>query len=396
MKKSYLLVIIFLLTGITKAFTRDIRISLYNPHIITSVLVSCAGGKYTCQDDSGDKHKFDKGNMLLIIFRNNTLWVRNEDGEWFPADHLHLKANSDDCMLRIKPVEPLIQGREYFGDLEVRIFADNLQLINILDLEQYLMGVVEAEAGPNAPLGFYKVQSIICRTYTVKYFNKHISEGYNLCDHVHCQAYKGRHKWNEDVEIAAEVTNGLVLTSQDSVPINSVFHSNSGGETQGSENIWLKSEPYLKPVLDPFSTGMPNTRWEKSIPVLEWIQYLQKEGFDLTNIDEWGILNARQVHRQKYYVVENDSVEFRKIREDWKLKSAFFDIHQAGEHVVLKGKGYGHGVGLSQEGAVNMARKGYHYTEILNFYYHNIRIMNYLFLETEGKIVLDTQPLNNN
>jgi hypothetical protein len=79
----------------------------------------------------------------------------------------------------------------------------------------------------------------------------------------------------------------------------------------------------------------------------------------------------------KYYTVGTDSLEFSRIREDWNLKSAFFSVNYHKDFFILKGKGYGHGAGLSQEGAMNMARKGYHFTEILSFYYHNIRIINY-------------------
>ena len=62
---------------------------------------------------------------------------------------------------------------------------------------------------------------------------RHLEEGFNLCDGVHCQAYKGRHIWNEDVEIGTEVTSGLVICDLDTVLINPVYHSNSGGETVG-------------------------------------------------------------------------------------------------------------------------------------------------------------------
>ena len=73
-----------------------------------------------------------------------------------------------------------------------------------------------------------------------------------------------------------------------------------------------------------------------------------------------------------------------EIREDWNFSLEFFNIRWSGGDIHLEGMGYGHGVGLSQEGAMQIARKGYHYTEILNYYYHNIRILHYLALEDAG------------
>ena len=104
--------------------------------------------------------------------------------------------------------------------------------------------------------------------------SRHREEGFNLCDGIHCQAYKGRHVWSEDVEIGAEVTDGLVICDRDTVLINPVFHSNSGGETRGAEKVWLKGESYLKPVLDPFSLGQRNSTWERNMHVRDWLMYL--------------------------------------------------------------------------------------------------------------------------
>jgi len=156
-----------------------------------------------------------------------------------------------------------------------------------------------------------------------------------------------------------------------------VFHSNSGGETQSAENIWLNGESYLIPVLDPFSIDQPNARWERTIPAGSWFSYLESKGITVREKPDTIAFESNQRHRMKYYIIGEDSLEYNRIREDWDLRSTFFSLIYNKGFFIFKGKGYGHGVGLSQEGAMNMARKGYHFTEILNFYYHNIRIVNY-------------------
>jgi stage II sporulation protein D len=192
---------------------------------------------------------------------------------------------------------------------------------------------------------------------------------------VHCQAYIGRHLWNEDVEISGEVTDGLVLTDPDSVLLNAAYHSNSGGETRGSGQVWLKEESYLKPVLDRFSLGQSNSRWEKRIPIAEWISYLSRYNILEEDFTDTASLELVQEHRQQVYCPDRDTLMLSDIRRDWQLRSDFFDIVRNGDDLILQGRGYGHGVGLSQEGAMHMARRGYHYTEILNYYYHDIRIV---------------------
>ncbi len=103
-----------------------------------------------------------------------------------------------------------------------------------------------------------------------------------------------------------------------------------------------------------------------------------------------------QRHRMKHYIVGTDTLEFNVIREDWNLKSAFFSVFYHDANFILMGKGYGHGVGLSQEGAINMARKGYHFTEILNYYYHEIMIINYHKIPDSTLLFQGSGNLNGN
>jgi len=118
----------------------------------------------------------------------------------------------------------------------------------------------------------------------------------------------------------------------------------------------------------------------------KWLDYLRKNGFTIAKKPDYKRFESIQQHRTVYYQVGDNKIEFRKIREDLNLKSAFFSVVYDDGLFILKGKGYGHGVGLSQEGAINMARKGYHYSDILNFYYHNIHIINYRLLKIPGLI----------
>ena len=384
MKYNRLLFSLFLLSLFRVSLAVDVRISLYHPHIIQSLIISCSAGSYSYVTHDGKVQELSIGQQIFLTSHKQTLWLRDDNKNWTRLNILYLASNGDQSIINIKPASPVLPGRSYYGNFEINQYYGSLQIINVLDLEKYLMGVVETEAGPVAPLDFYKVQTIICRTYAVRNFNRHIDEGFNLCDNVHCQSYKGRNKWNEDVVISAEVTKDLILTDSDSVPIVAAYHSNSGGETQGAENIWLNGEAYLLPVLDPFSVDQLNTRWEKIIPAGLWFNYLRLKNFKINVPPDTLAFQCDQKHRIKHYIVGIDTLEFNEIRRDWNLKSAFFSVFFHDGNCVLLGKGYGHGVGLSQEGAKNMARKGYHFTEILNYYYHGIMILSYNLLPADN------------
>jgi stage II sporulation protein D len=89
------------------------------------------------------------------------------------------------------------------------------------------------------------------------------------------------------------------------------------------------------------------------------------------------ILYVEQMRRKKYFVLDKDSIRMTKIREDWGFQSAFFDMFPEGDSVLVWGKGYGHGIGMSQEGAMKMARDGFNYQDILKFYFYEVRLMDF-------------------
>ena len=143
-----------------------------------------------------------------------------------------------------------------------------------------------------------------------------------------------------------------------------------------SEDVWSIPTPYLKSVKDTFCRHMPNATWTYSMPKSKWLKYLQKK-YDY-DISKPGALDSVLIFEQnerKRFLAPN--IPLKTIRYDLNLKSAFFDIHVKNNTMVFKGRGYGHGVGLCQEGAINMAHLGYSYRDIIHYYYRNVQIVNY-------------------
>jgi stage II sporulation protein D len=105
----------------------------------------------------------------------------------------------------------------------------------------------------------------------------------------------------------------------------------------------------------------------------EWINYLVKNGFKL-NPNVVTDFSFRQVHRVPDYRITGFTLPLRNIRNDWQLKSTFFSVSVEDGEVVFRGRGYGHGVGLCQEGAMEMGRRGFRYEAIISFYYKNVNL----------------------
>jgi stage II sporulation protein D len=280
---------------------------------------------------------------------------------------------------KLKSIVPVLGMRTYDDNLLLSKEKDKNQflIINRVDLEKYVAGVVEAESGTIAADEFYKVQSILCRTYALYNITKHGAEGYNLCDQVHCQAFKGRTR-NPRVAQSSYSTKNLVVVDSDLRLISTTFCSNCGGQTVNCEDIWGRPSSCLKSVKDSFCIHMPHARWERKISIEDWKNYLElKHKFPVHDSVSFSYaLNSAALGRTVYFSDNNLKIPLKSIRSDFQLKSTFFSVEQRKDSVIFKGRGYGHGVGLCQEGAMNMAKMGYTYKEILNYYYRNINLVN--------------------
>jgi stage II sporulation protein D len=167
----------------------------------------------------------------------------------------------------------------------------------------------------------------------------------------------------------------MVLTdNQTNKTILASFHANSGGQTMNSEDVWVSVVPYLRSVVDTFSLGMRGSTWQREFTVNEWLNGLQRHfNYDIRNeTKRANALNFEQNERKTHF---HEDIRLRDIRRAFDLRSAFFSVRQEGDKVILHGRGYGHGVGLSQEGAVRKIREGFSVEDVLKFYYQNVGLV---------------------
>jgi len=366
------ILIVLLLTVFCTGVSAQVKIRLFSNQSPESAVFSVTEGKYEINLFNGEILTVLRDEPVIITRFNGKLAVKKRNENGFICDSLIFsgKTGMDSFSIMMNGVS---HTRQYYsGDLQCFPDLGTLVFINISDVEKYISGVVMAEGGSGKNLEYFKTQAIIARTYMYKYFDKHLADRYNVCDNTHCQAFNGLSS-DTLLNIAVMETGGQVILDKDSVLIISAFHSNCGGETASSEDVWLSPQPYLKSVDDPYCLSSRNATWQKSLPVTEWVSYLRKSGYN-ENVRDPSVFNFFQVSRLPDYKTGSFTIPLRTVRYDLNLRSTFFSVYAKGDSLVFKGRGYGHGVGLCQEGAMEMATKGFNYKQIIDFYYFGVLI----------------------
>jgi stage II sporulation protein D len=284
----------------------------------------------------------------------------------------------DTGIFEIKSITPNLKSRYYYDDLIIYPQSNTITIVNKIDFEKYIIGVLESEVGLGKSEDFYKVHAIISRTYALKNQYKFIHEGFYLTDLVNCQVYKGNMYKDLTIIDAVKATESLILVDENMDFITASYFSNSGGQTNNVEDVWTKALPYLRSIHDPYSLGGFNYDWEKKILKSKWLSYLKnKYQYPVNNTESLNAaLNFKQDIRHKFLIDWVYQIPLTEVRKDWKLKSTYFSIYDEGEFLSFKGKGFGHGVGLSQEGAMRMIELGYDFLEVLRFYYTDVHLID--------------------
>lgn len=375
MKKLLLNTFIFLAANV---LAEDIVYIKTFAHLkISSLTFSVERSSYQILADDNLLLKNSGEVILKLSVVNDSIEVKSFDKNYGRFKTIKFNDENGTGELKLKLILPERKPRIYQDNYIVSVESGLLKLINEVNLDDYIAGVVEAESGTHSMPEFYKVQAILARTFALAHLNKHLAEGFSLCDQVHCQAYYGKPRFSGITTSVAD-TKGKVVVDENLNLIVAAFHSNSGGQTANSEDVWGARTSYLRSVNDTFSTRMPNYKWERKMPVDDWLSYLKlKHNYPVN--EPWAkeqALNFKQDSRKVFLEASNVKVPLKNIRSDLQLKSTYFTIYNLGDTVVFKGKGYGHSLGMSQEGAMRMTKLGYTYNDVLNFYYRNIQIID--------------------
>ncbi|MBU4484383.1 SpoIID/LytB domain-containing protein, partial [bacterium] len=277
-----------------------------------------------------------------------------------------------------------VNGKSYRGDLDIYHEGNGtLVVVNNLKLEDYLVGVVNSEVPSNWPTEAKKAQAVAARTYAL-YQKKYRedptqSKLYDVEATMMDQVYHGVAREDKNTELLVYQTKGETLFHNGKL-IKAFFHSCSGGQTTTGEQVWQKKYG-MEGINDPYSENCPNNDWTYLITPNQLIQVLKKDGLTISSIKEIKVLNNQNVNRVDdiKIISGKDSIslsanKLRMLVGPKKIRSTNFIITTEGNSFKFTGKGFGHGVGLSQWGAKNMADKGFGYKDILEFYYPKAKL----------------------
>lgn len=279
---------------------------------------------------------------------------------------------------RLRPESPapeartFLGARRYRGEMEARVGKDYLTVVNELQMEQYLYGVVPCEVIPSWKLDALKCEAVAARTYAVRNLGQFASLGYDLKATDASQVYRGASAEVASTNLAVDSTRSEILTYQGR-PIWAAYADSAGGYTESSLEVWGYDYPYLQAVPD-FDQESPRYVWEFNASGDKLAKAIPKLGVAIGDLNDIEVLErsysgrvkkARLMGTQGTAEVTGD-----KIRFSFGLRSTFFNVaKQPDGSFLFVGRGWGHGVGMSQWGAKRLADMGYTYQQILAHYY---------------------------
>ncbi len=275
-----------------------------------------------------------------------------------------------------------VNKRAFRGRLNIiRKTDSNFLVVNELDIEDYVKGILCHEAAPWWPMEALKAQAVIARSYAV--YQKQFTKGkdFDLTNDIYSQVYGGKtsEKWRTN--LAVNLTRGKVLVFEGKA-FPSYYHATCGGNTEDAAQLWKIDIAPLKGVKCPFCLHSPHFRWEKKISLSEIKQRLEAKGHNCPLIENISIISLNDSGRIKSLKVEGQgrvleisAKDFRQALDPNIIRSANFTLEISGDAAYFNGLGWGHGVGLCQWGMYFMSKKGRKYPDILKYYFPQTQLV---------------------
>ena len=247
--------------------------------------------------------------------------------------------------------------------------------------EEYIKGVLAGEMPASFELEALKAQAVAARSYVLVQANKNKDNDYDVVNTTDNQVYltdeQLKQKWQNEyvqkinkIKTAVSETKGQYLSYKGEI-VEALFFSTSTGVTENSEDVFSSKVPYLRSV---------SSTWDEESPVYQDTstftleKFYQKLGLKYNENLKIEVLEKTKTGRTKKITINEIEFTGREVASKLSLRSNYFNIVQNNKNITITTKGYGHGVGLSQYGALGMAKEGYTYDKILKHYYQNVEI----------------------
>ena len=271
---------------------------------------------------------------------------------------------------------------KYMSNMTIRIKRNSTGNIDVVPIEEYIVGVVSGEVPISFEMDALKAQAVAARSYVLKQLEYNKNKDYDVVDTVMNQVYLDsdqlKNRWGNDYEsnlnkakAAVLETKGEYLDCNGSV-VEALFFSTSTGYTENSGEIFPTQQPYLKSVASLWDAEVsPVFNDYFHFSLADFYRLLGVEYRDNVYVE---VISTTSTGRIKQIKINNKVFSGNQVQYLLGLRSTFFTITQNGNSVDINTKGFGHGVGMSQYGAEGMALNGYKYDEILKYYYQGVEI----------------------
>ena len=274
-------------------------------------------------------------------------------------------------------------GYRYYGGFEFfRHTGNNMTVVNYVDMEDYVKGVIPYEMSASWPKEALKAQAMCARTYAAANYGQYGSYGFDVTNDTYSQVYRGTNSANATTDAAVDETAGLYVTYDGSL-CTTFFFSSDGGATASSEDVWATALPYLRGKIDPYEADVDFNykSWSYEFTPEELGQKLRAKGYSIDDVTsvEPEYTDVGNMSRLTFYDDYGTRVSVTKSNtySVLSLPSIHFTIEfddDSGKYII-EGGGWGHNVGMSQWGAYSMAKvHGMSYAEIICFYFTGVDI----------------------
>ena len=409
-------------------------------------------------------------NISLTDGSGRIVQISGENSVYFSGGGVQIGGKSFSLPIKMTSSEMISWAKtRYRGVLRLIAAPTGFTVVNDIDIENYLRGILKIEMNPDWPPEALKAQAILARTYALRNKKRHQQQGFDLCSLSHCQNYRGANAETDRTDLAVNATKGQILTWNGSVA-DVYYHSDSGGATSDIVSVWGKRTPYLVTRTEPVVYTSPNSNWTarltasqiesaltkmgQPVGALRSVQILERDGSgrvtlleiqgslrtqrvkghalrmalgsnllkstnfnivlsDLGNIaaapapisgtrsisrsislktdplvemTQQGIFSSKELMDMLLHPENRDKyMEMAQARLGGKMSMPMTDEPSVQERIPvpqsggaggiqITGKGWGHGVGLSQWGAKALAEQGWSYQRILEHYFPGTRI----------------------
>ncbi|MDD5044598.1 MAG: SpoIID/LytB domain-containing protein [Candidatus Omnitrophica bacterium] len=317
-----------------------------------------------------------------VVDTNNTVLARGSNLKtkiiMAPKGFYINSLNIEEIKATIKPRNPdsiRINDRRFRGDIMLIGKPSGILVINFLNLEDYLKGVLYHEISHYWPIEAIKAQAVVSRTFALYQSAENKNKEYDMTCDIYSQMYGGRTSERWRTSMAVDKTRGQVIKYQGAI-LPAYFHATCGGSTEDANVLWNIDLVPLKGVICNFCKKSPHYDWTTILTLDAIKSALNKSKYRVNIIRNIVIKERNKTNRINKIEIITDAKnidisgkDFRNIIGPNVIKSLNFGLKIQDENVEFQGIGWGHGVGMCQWGAYFMARSGASYEEIIQYYY---------------------------